>query len=366
MPLAAVAGISAGTSLISGLLGSNAASNAASEQAQAAEQAAQLQYQASQNALGFQEQQYNTGQAELQPWLQSGTGAVSNLDYLMGVSPQSAFGPTQAAGQPSAIGSPAIANPARSTQISGVHLPSDTKNPLTPASSASEVPGSGVAGSIAPAAPFTANPSSASPGGYGSLLAPYSGHFTAPTAQEAMASPAEQAQLKIGNQQLQQSAAAQGNLLTGGTLQALQNYGENVAAQNYQNVYNNALNTYSTGYNQYANQQNNEFNRLSALAGGGQTAANQLGTLGASTANSVANNVMGTASQMGQDTQNAAYQNASGIINSANAWTGALGNTGSNLTQLALLNQLYGSGSGGANLSSLDVGNAINAGLGMS
>lgn len=327
MPLAAVAGIGAGTSLIGGLLGSNASSNAASEQAQAANNAANLQYQASQNALGFQQQQWNTEQADMAPWLQSGTGALSQLDYLSGVSPQAAPGTTgQTSANPttsSVPGVPAPTSDARSTQMS---IGSPTGQ--TPTAALQATP-----------------PGNPAAGGYGSLLQPYGQTFTAPTAAEANASPAEQAELTIGNQQLQQSAAARGNLLTGGTAEALQNYGQNVAAENYQNVYNNAYNTYAAGYNQYQNQQNNTFNRLSALAGGGQTTASTLGSLGQSAANGVSSNLLNTASQMGQDTQNAAYQNASGMVNSANAWNSALGGTSNNLTQLAMLNQMYGGGS---------------------
>src|ERR1700756_258188 len=78
----------AGGSIASGVLGANAAGNAAQDQSQAAQQAAQLQYQASQNALDFEKQQYNQNQQNLAPWLQSGTGALSNLNYLLGISPE--------------------------------------------------------------------------------------------------------------------------------------------------------------------------------------------------------------------------------------------------------------------------------------
>ncbi|MGH8338210.1 MAG: hypothetical protein ACRETL_15615, partial [Gammaproteobacteria bacterium] len=142
-------------------------------------------------------------------------------------------------------------------------------------------------------------------GAAGSLLTPYSGSFTAPTAAEAEQTPGYQFQQQQGQQALQQSAAARGNLLTGGTAEALDNYSQGLAASNYQNVYNNAYNTYASNYNQYQNQQANTFNRLSALAGGGQTAASTLGTLGQSAANSVTSNELGTAGQIGQDVQNA-------------------------------------------------------------
>jgi len=86
-------------------------------------------------------------------------------------------------------------------------------------------------------------------GGYGSLMGSYpGGSFVAPTAAQALQSPGEQAQMTLGEQAMQQSAAAQGNLLTGGTAEALDQFGQNVASTNYQNTYNNSFNTYSAGY----------------------------------------------------------------------------------------------------------------------
>jgi hypothetical protein len=186
-------------------------------------------------------------------------------------------------------------------------------------------------------------------GAEGSLLQSYpGGPFVAPTASQALAAPGEQAQLQLGEQAMQQSAAASGGLLTGGTAQALDAYGQNLASTNYQNTYNDAYNTYASGYNQFQNQQTNTYNRLAALAGTGQTTANTLGTLGSSAASSVASNLEGTASQIGQNTQNAAAANASGVIGSANAYSGAIsGATGianqgisqnNNLQLLASLN----------------------------
>jgi hypothetical protein len=69
-------------------MGSNAAGDAASAQSSAAERAAELQYQASQNALDFQKQQWNTDQQNLAPWLQGGKEGLSQLEYGMGLGPQ--------------------------------------------------------------------------------------------------------------------------------------------------------------------------------------------------------------------------------------------------------------------------------------
>ena len=72
------------------------------------------------------------------------------------------------------------------------------------------------------------------------------GTFQAPTLAEAQQQPGYQFGLQQGEQALQQSAAAQGLLRTGGTLKDILNYGQQAATQNYQNVYNNDLTAYTT------------------------------------------------------------------------------------------------------------------------
>jgi hypothetical protein len=211
-------------------------------------------------------------------------------------------------------------------------------------SSSSSAPSAAVpsAGSASPGA--AASPSSSATGGYGSLMQGYGQTFQAPTAQQGMQSPGTQAQLQLGEQALQQSAAAQGNLLTGGTAQALDQYGQQVGAQGYQNAYNDSYNTFASNYNQYQQQQANEYNRLASLSGIGQTSAQQLGTLGQSASNNVSSNLLGTASAIGQDYQNAGAANASGVVGAANAYSGGLSSTGSSLQNLLLLSQLQGAG----------------------
>jgi hypothetical protein len=98
-------GVGAAGSIAGAAIGSNAAGNAASTQANAANQSAQLQYQASQNALNFEKQQYNQSQSNMAPWLQSGAGALGNLDYLLGITPPTTQGTmTGGAITPSGIG----------------------------------------------------------------------------------------------------------------------------------------------------------------------------------------------------------------------------------------------------------------------
>jgi hypothetical protein len=98
--------IAAAGALGGAALSSHAAGKAASEQSSAANYAADLQYKASQDALAFQEKQWDTQQANLAPWLQSGKEGLSQLDYLLGV------GSPNGSGSPSGkFGSLMQANP---------------------------------------------------------------------------------------------------------------------------------------------------------------------------------------------------------------------------------------------------------------
>jgi hypothetical protein len=61
--------------------------------------------------------------------------------------------------------------------------------------------------------------------------------------------PSYQFRLKEGQRALENSAAARGTLLTGGTAKAIQNYGQQAASQEYGNSFNRALQTYGTNLN---------------------------------------------------------------------------------------------------------------------
>lgn len=312
-------GIMAGVGLAGSLGGAaiegNAASNAASTQANAADYAANIQGQLGEEGLQLDQNQYEQGQANEQPWLQSGANSLASLDYLLGV------------GSPSGTVGSTGTGPGQSLSIPGV-------------SGSVNIPGvTGLEG--------TANTNL---GAFGSLMQGYGGGpFQAPTAAQAAASPGEQFALQQGEGAVQAGASANGSLLTGGTLNAEQQFGQNLASTNYNNVYNQALQTYNTNYNTWANQQANEYNRLSALAGGGQIAAQQLNTLGANTAANETGLLSNTGKEIGADYQNAAAATASGYVGAANAWGGALGSSSSNIEQMLLLQQLLGNQQGNTN-----------------
>ena len=172
----------------------------------------------------------------------------------------------------------------------------------------------------------------------GSLTQQWGQQFQAPSAQQAEATPGYQFTLGQGLQALDRGAAARGNLLTGGTMQAEQQYGQGLASQTYQQA-----------YNQFQQGQANTYNRLAGLAGTGQTAAQTLGQQGQSAANTNANINLTSGQQQGNALQNAAAATASGYVGAGNAWSGALGNTASSLSNAFLLNNLMNSG--GSNIS---------------
>lgn len=122
--------------------------------------------------------------------------------------------------------------------------------------------------------------------------------------------------LNQGLGSVQGSAAARGSLMSGATLKALNDYGSDYASSEY-----------GKAYDRFNNDRTQRFNRLATIAGIGQTATNNVGTLGANNAGMVGSNMIGAG--------NAA---AAGQVGQANAITGGI----SNLQSLYQMNQMNG------------------------
>ena len=137
------------------------------------------------------------------------------------------------------------------------------------------------------------------------------------TGQDIYSDPSYQFRLQQGQDSIESSAAARGSLVSGATLKALQNYGQESASQEYGNA-----------YNRFNADQTNRYNRLSNLVGIGQNAAAQVGNAGAQTAQAVANNTMAGANSI-----------AAGQVGSANAWAGAANNLGSMAAAYGIMNK---------------------------
>lgn len=139
------------------------------------------------------------------------------------------------------------------------------------------------------------------------------------SASDFQTDPGYQFRMQQGQQALERSAAARGGLQSGGTMKAITDYGQNFASNEYQNA-----------YSRFTNDQSNRFNRLSSIAGLGQTANAQNGAAGQNYANNAGANAMGAANASG----------AAGIAG-ANAWGGALsslGQTGASLYGMNMAN----------------------------
>lgn len=116
-----------------------------------------------------------------------------------------------------------------------------------------------------------------------------------------------------GQRGLDASAAARGGALSGAAIKASTRYNQDFASNEYSNV-----------YNRFNADQTSRFNRLSSLAGTGQTANNQIAANGAQVASNVANN-----------TTSAGNARASGYIGQSNALVG----TGNTLANYAMNSQ---------------------------
>lgn len=106
-----------------------------------------------------------------------------------------------------------------------------------------------------------------------------------------------------GQKALERSAAARGGLISGNTGGALQQFGQGLASQEYQNA-----------FNRYQAERQARLGPLQSLAGVGQTSVNQLGAAG-----------QNYASGMGEALGAGAQARASGYMGGANAISGGIG-----------------------------------------
>lgn len=126
------------------------------------------------------------------------------------------------------------------------------------------------------------------------------------TMSDFAADPGYKFRMDQGNSAMERSAASRGGLLNGGTLKALNRYNQEFAS-----------NEYSNSYNRFNNDRTQRFNRLSSLAGTGQTATRDVANMGTQAAQTAGNNTMA-----------AANARASGYMGAANSIGGAVNSLG--------------------------------------
>lgn len=269
MPLGWVAAAGA----VAGLAGS-------AMQAGAATDAANTQAQSAANAQGISQQQYQDTVNRNAPFTQSGYGALSALDYGLGITPQTASG-----GVPGSQGGNGY-DPSSGYRIGA----GGGISQMIPGGTSGPIGGSGLPTTQPGAQPQTGGL------GFGSLTKSFD------TSDWQKLSPAYNFQLRQGQQGVLNADASGQGALSGAAMKDLTNYNQSEANTSF----NSALNQYQT-------QQGNIFSRLSGIAGLGQSSANNTGQQGTT-----------LAGQAAQSATNIGTAQAGGIVGSANAIAGGL------------------------------------------
>lgn len=303
MPIGWVAAAGVAGSLISGSMQAGAAEDAANKQAQSAA-----------NAQGISQQQYQDTVNRNAPFTQSGYGALSALDWGLGISPQTADGqPVGNSGTAGTVQTPNGIDPSSGYRIgAGGSISQAIANPGGAGSialSGHSIYGGGPnmtatqgmppQGAPSPGAPISAAPQGAAQTGglgYGSLTKAFD------TSDWQKLSPAYNFQLGQGRQGVLNADAAGQGALSGSALKDLADYNQSAANTSFNNA-----------FNQYQTQQGNIFSRLSGIAQLGQSSANNTGQQGTA-----------LAGQAAQSATNIGTAQAGGIVGSANAISGGV------------------------------------------
>lgn len=296
---------------------------------QGAQSAAQTQANAANNAQQISQQEFNTITGQNAPYMQSGYGALSALDWGLGITPQTSTGqspvqvPAQSITQPynpatggfegglyAFPGQSPIAASAYSGgmgALGGSGIPIQSSNPSTQIGGISSPQTGGL--------------------GFGSLTKSFD------TNDWQKLSPAYNFQLQQGQQGVLNADTAGQGALSGSALKDLIGYDQAQANTSFNNA-----------FNQYQTQQGNIFNRLSGIAQLGQASANNTGQQGTA-----------LAGQAAQSATNIGTAQAGGIVGSANAISGGISSA---VPWLMSGNYGFGSPSTGGSGSGIDLSNS--------
>lgn len=294
--------------------------------ADAADSASDAQVGAAKDATALQKYMFDQQTAMHKPWLDAGTAGLNKLSYLLGLSP-TGFG-----GQGSPSGGLETADQIRA-RLSGAYT-TRAPGPMTPGTADSEGGAAPTAGpeivtvdnakldaavraemarqqkALALHQRLTAQ-GARGDSEYGSLLDKFS-------LDDFEADPGYQFRLDEGQKALDRRLAAGGQFYSGRSLKDTINYNQGMAKQEF-----------GAAFDRFNVGNTNRFNRLAALSGIGQTAANQTGAAGQNYANQAGSNMIG-----------AGNAQAAGMVGQANAWNGAIGQGVSAYQQNSLMNQL--------------------------
>jgi hypothetical protein len=290
---------------------------------QGAKSAAKTQAGAATNAANIANQQWQTTNAQEAPYRNAGYGAQSQLNYLLGIGAPPGAAPV-GGGSPSAgwtypgstggaspgtVGHPTASggwdmNPALGTGTSTPGVVMGQHGPIPSPGGGSALGPYGPYGVGPVQAPASTDPNApdnsggSTAGGFGSLLSP----FTIDTFKQY--SPAYQFQLQQGQQGVLNGDASNSGALSGAAQKDLIGFNQGMASTAFNNA-----------FNQYQTQQGNIYSRLAGVAGLGQNATANTGTIGAGLAGSAA-----------QSVSNAGTASAAGTVGAANAASSAINN----------------------------------------
>ena len=248
------------------VIGAGASYLGAREQSDAARDAANT-------SANTQMKMFNQSRADMEPWRQAGQGALFQMSDLMGIDtydkvtkPNPKYIPSRTKGG-GFFGSTLAGNLLGfgKKNIPAVGEPTITENVLRPRSDK-----------------------------FGSFM-DYFG------AEDFQKDPGYDFRLQEGQRALERSAAARGNLFSGATGTALTRYGQDYGSNEFKNA-----------YNRWNTDRDKLFNRLSGIAGTGQTSAQEIGQWGMNTGQNVGN-------AYATGIQNAGAARASGYTGVANA-----------------------------------------------
>jgi hypothetical protein len=175
---------------------------------------------------------------------------------------------------------------------------------------------------------------------------PFTGKFSAPTLEEARATPGYEFTREQGTRGILQGAAATGGAISGGTLKALDNYNTGLADTTYNDVFNRALQTYGAGIQGYQTNLQDYASQLAAYqtAQSAQAQGFQQEAFPAQLGEGAVVNLNNTGQQVSQNVGNImgniGNAQAAGTVGSANAWTSAVGNLGNIASQSLILNSV--------------------------
>lgn len=305
-------------SVASGAIGASGAESAAATQAAGQEQAA-----------ATQEQMFNTIVGQEQPFLESGMGASSALNFLLGTADgYQELVPGVTPGSYGTVGFSNAGTPAAAATGTGRpgYDPSSGYT-INPGGGVSRLlPGGTPAGGGAPQAPAAgAGAPQGSALTLNGLPQGYLSETFNPTLSQLVNYPGFQFSLDLGNAATQNANAPGLGALSGPAQEGLSQFNQGLA----QSYYNNYFDQFQTG-------QNNIFNRLSQIASLGQNAAGNVGNNGAQLGSGIASAQAA-----------AAGSQAAGTVGATNAITGAI-NSASGSIPLGVLLANQGSTAGAA------------------